>query len=209
MTKIFRTFSIFLLVFAVLGGSAIGATTEGRTDLLPLGAAAPAFSLPDVTTGKKVSLDDFAGRKVLVVLFICRHCPFVQHVKGALAALGKDYAGKSIAIVAISANDPDAYAEDAPESLAEMAKEEGFNFPFLFDESQSTAKAYTAVATPDTFIFDQDRKLVYRGQLDSTRPGGPSSTAEDARAAIDNLLAGKPVSPIQKPAVGCSIKWKK
>ncbi len=209
MIKIFKVFSVFLLVSAVLGGSAIAATTEGRTDLLPLGAPAPAFSLPDVTTGKEVSLGDFAGKKVLVALFICRHCPFVQHVKGALATLGKDYSGKSVAIVAISANDPNAYPEDAPESLAEMAKEEGFNFPFLFDESQSAAKAYTAVATPDTFIFDQDRKLVYRGQLDSTRPDGPPATAEDAREVIDNLLTSKPISPIQKPAVGCSIKWKK
>jgi len=145
-----------------------------------------------------------------MVAFICRHCPYVQHVKKALAQLGKDYEGKDIAIVAISANDPSAYPEDAPDKLSEMAEEEGFVFPFLFDETQDVAKAYTAVATPDIFIFDKDQKLVYRGQFDDTRPNGTEeSTGADARAALDALLAGQPVSKNQKPAIGCGIKWRK
>lgn len=197
---------VLLAVFIVINAHA--ASTEGKQGLLPLGSSAPEFSLPDVTTGQAVSLKDFAGKKALMVVFICRHCPYVQHIKGALAGIGRDYAAKDAAIVAISANDPAAYPADAPESLAEMAKEEGFTFPFLFDESQDTAHAYTAVATPDTFIFDKDRKLVYRGQFDDTRPQGDPATGKDVRAALDSVLAGRPVSPDQKPAIGCGIKWR-
>lgn len=209
--QIKRVLSIAILGITCLGAGSLyaAATTEGRDDLLPLGTKAPDFSLVDVVTGKSVSLADFASKKVLIVMFICRHCPYVQHVKKAIAVLGLDYANKSVGIVAISANDPAAYPDDAPASLAEMAKEEGFNFPLLFDETQDIAKAYTAVATPDTFIFDETRKLVYRGQLDDTRPDGEPATAKDVRAAIENLLAGKPVNLHQKPSVGCSIKWKK
>jgi peroxiredoxin len=157
------------VVLLALSGGAFAASTEGMKDLLPLGSSAPDFQLQDVVTGRPVSLGDFSAKKALVVAFICRHCPYVQHVKGALAKLGQDYKDKDVAIVAISANDPAAYPDDAPESLKEMALEENFTFPFLFDETQQTAKNYTAVATPDLFIFDGDRKLVYRGQFDGTR----------------------------------------
>ena len=195
---------------ALYGSVWAAASTEGQKDLLPLGSKAPEFTLPDVTTGTKFSLSDFQGKKALVVVFICRHCPYVQHVKSALAAIGNEYTKKDTAFLAVSANDPETYPEDAPESLKEMAKEEGFVFPFLFDETQKTAKAYTAVATPDVFIFDKDQKLVYRGQFDDTRPGGEkTATGQDVRAALDALLAGEPVSAVQKPAVGCSIKWKR
>ena len=173
-----------------------------------LGAPAPEFRLTDVVTGKKVSREDFAGGKGLLVLFICRHCPYVQHVKKELARLGRDYAGKGIGIVAISANDPAAYPEDSPGRLKQMAEEEGFTFPLLFDETQEVARAYTAVCTPDPFLFDGGLRLVYRGQLDDGRPGGKPSDGKDLRAALDALLAGRPVRGPQKPSAGCSIKWK-
>jgi peroxiredoxin len=177
--------------------------------MLKLGTPAPDFRLPEVTSGKTLSLDSFAGRKALLVMFICRHCPFVQHVKAGLAALGRDYAGKDAAIVAISSNDAKNYPEDAPESLKAMAEEEGFTFPFLYDESQSAAKAYSAACTPDFFLFDKDRRLVYRGQLDDSRPtNGKPVTGKDLRVALDAALAGKPPLPDQKPSVGCNIKWK-
>jgi peroxiredoxin len=205
-----------LFLIAVLGGfaaafagAASAATSERIDGLLPLGSPAPHFSLPEVTTGRTVTLKDFEEKKALMVVFICRHCPYVQHVKGALAQLGREYQSKGAAIVAISANDPGKVPGDAPESLAEMAKEEGFTFPFLFDETQRTAQAYTAVATPDVFVFDGARKLVYRGQFDDSRPFGKGkASGEDARAAIDSVLEGKPAPFPQKPAVGCSIKWK-
>lgn len=200
---------LFIVLACLVASFASAATTEGHKDLLPLGSAAPEFSLPDVATGKQVALSDVSGKKALMVVFLCRHCPYVQHIKSALSAVGRDYAGKDIAIVAISANDPAAYPADAPASLAEMAKEEGFTFPLLFDESQDIAHAYTAVATPDTFIFDKDLKLVYRGQFDDTRPDGDPATGADVRAALDALLNGQPVSGNQKPAIGCGIKWKK
>ena len=198
-----------MMMGLVLAANAEAASTEGRKDLMPMGQTAPDFKLPDVRSGTEVSPADFAGKKALVVAFICRHCPYVQHVKTALASLGKDYEDKEVAIVAISANDASKYPDDAPEKLAEMAAEEGFTFPFLYDESQATAKAYTAVATPDIFIFDKDQKLVYRGQFDDTRPGsGKEATGADVRAALDALIEGRPVSQEQKPAIGCGIKWK-
>lgn len=179
------------------------------TMLLELGAPAPDFHLPDVVTGKTISLDTFAGKKALVVMFICRHCPYVIHVKDELARLGRDYAGKPVGIVAISSNDAEAYPEDAPESLKEMAEQLGFNFPFCYDESQETAKAYAAACTPDFYVFDENRKLVYRGQLDDSRPGnGIPVTGRDLRAAIDAVLEGRPVPAQQKPSLGCNIKWK-
>lgn len=199
-----------LLAVLALAGTAVASAAEGRKGLLAVGASAPDFKLPDVTSGTEFSLKDFEGKKALMVVFICRHCPYVQHVKKALAAIGRDYADKDAAIVAISSNDPAANAADAPESLAEMAAEEGFKFPFLFDETQDVARAYTAVATPDVFLFDKDRKLVYRGRFDGTRPNsGAVSDGADVRAALEAILAGQPVSRDQKPAVGCSIKWKK
>lgn len=175
--------------------------------MLPLGTQAPAFSLPDVVSGRTVSLADFAGEKALLVVFLCAHCPYVVHVKDELARIGTDYAGKA-AIVAITSNDTVEYPQDAPEPTAAFAKAAGFNFPVLFDESQAVAQAYTAACTPDFFLFGPDRGLVYRGQLDSTRPRQETPTGQDLRAAIDAVLAGQPVSETQRPSIGCNIKWK-
>ena len=177
--------------------------------MLPLGTPAPSFALPDVVSGKKVGLEHFRNEKALLVMFICRHCPFVKHVQSELARLGKDYAGRSLGIVAISSNDADAYPDDAPESLAEMASEIGFNFPLCYDESQVVAQNYSAACTPDFFLFDENRRLAYRGQLDDSRPGnGKPVTGRDLRAAIDALLNGRTVDPKQTPSVGCNIKWR-
>jgi peroxiredoxin len=174
-----------------------------------LGREAPDFALPDVTTGETVKLAHLSGHRALLVMFICRHCPYVRHVRPGLAQLGRDYAQADVAIVAISANDPDAYPEDAPESLAEDAREAGYVFPYLFDETQAVAKAYGAACTPDFFLHDADRRLVYRGQLDDSRPGnGVPVTGRDLRTAIDAVLAGDPVSEDQRPSIGCSIKWR-
>ena len=178
--------------------------------MLPLGTKAPDFKLPDVVSGKTVSLATFDGKKALLVMFICRHCPYVQHIKEELAKLEKDYANSPLGIVAVSANDAANYPDDSPPQLKAMAQELGFTFPFCYDESQAVAKAYTAACTPDFFLFDANRKLVYRGQLDDSRPGnGKPVTGKDLRAAIDAVLAGKPVSQEQRPSIGCNIKWKK
>jgi len=180
-----------------------------ESTMLPLGTAAPDFALPDVTSGAVNKLNDFAGRDALLVMFICQHCPFVQHVQKQLAQLGKDYQGKSIGVVAISSNDAETFPEDGPEGLREQAAEYGFIFPYLFDESQEVARSYSAACTPDFFLFDRERKLVYRGQLDDSRPGNERPvTGKDLREAIDATLAGKPVSTDQKPSIGCNIKWK-
>lgn len=174
-----------------------------------LGVAAPDFRLPDVVTGDLVTRDSVAGPKGLLVMFICRHCPFVKHVQGELARLGKDYAESGVGIVAISSNDAEAFPEDAPESLASMARELGFSFPFLYDETQSVATAYGAVCTPEFFLYDGGLRLVYRGQLDDSRPSnGKPVTGRDLRAAFDALVAGRPVPAEQRPSIGCSIKWK-
>ena len=176
--------------------------------MLELGTKAPGFSLPDVVSGTTISLDTFKDDKVLLVMFICRHCPFVQHVQHELAKIGRDYKGR-VAIVGISSNDADRYEDDGPESLSEWARELGFAFPLCFDESQGAAKAYTAACTPDPFVFDAARSLVYRGQLDDSRPGnGKPVTGGDLRAALDAVLAGRPVDPLQRPSAGCNIKWK-
>lgn len=178
--------------------------------MVALGTAAPDFQLPDVVSGKTISLKTFAGKKALLVMFICRHCPYVQHVQEGLARLGRDYGAKDVGIVAISANDAKGYPEDAPASLKAMAEELKFAFPYCHDESQAVAKAYGAVCTPDFFVFDKDRRLVYRGQLDDSRPGnGKPVTGRDLRAALDAVLDGQPVDPTQRPSVGCNIKWKK
>ncbi len=177
--------------------------------MLALGTPAPDFSLPDVVSGQHISLATFDGTKALLVMFICRHCPYVQHVKAELAQLGKDYAGTASGIVAISANDAKHYPDDAPASLKVFAQEERFVFPLCYDESQETARAYTAACTPDVFLFDAKRRLVYRGQLDDSRPGnGQPVTGRDLRAAMEAVLAGKPVNDDQKPSIGCNIKWK-
>jgi peroxiredoxin len=177
--------------------------------MLPLGTSAPPFQLPDVVSGKTISLHSFADKQGLLVMFICRHCPYVKHVQGELARIGQDYAGKSLGIVAISSNDALAYPDDAPERLREMAMELAFNFPFCYDESQDVARAYDAACTPDLFLFDGDRKLVYRGQLDDSRPRNDIPVSgRDLRKAIDAVLSGKPVDPDQRPNLGCNIKWK-
>lgn len=174
-----------------------------------LGSPLPSFSLPDVVTGRMVSPDDFADRKALLVMFICRHCPYVKHVEQELARLGRDYAGKGLGIIAISSNDAVNYPEDAPESLKQQALAQGFEFPYCYDESQDVARAFQAACTPDFFLYDADRKLVYRGQLDDSRPGnGRPVTGRDLRAAIDAVLEGRAVNPDQRPSAGCNIKWK-
>lgn len=177
--------------------------------MLPLGTKAPHFQLPDVVSGKTISLATFAGKKALLVMFICKHCPFVKHVQVELAQLGKDYVSRDVGIVAISSNDVNKYPDDAPEQLKAIAQELYFTFPFCYDESQETAKAYTAACTPDFFLFDAAQRLVYRGQLDDSRPSnGKPVTGEDLRAALDAVLAGQSVNSEQKPSIGCNIKWK-
>jgi peroxiredoxin len=176
--------------------------------MLPLGTVAPEFKLPD-TTGKQVALGDLADKAGLLVMFICNHCPFVKHVRSELARLGRDYLPRGIGIVAINSNDVANYPEDSPAKMAEEANEAGYEFPYLFDESQSVAQAYRAACTPDFFLFDKDRKLVYRGQLDDSRPGnGVTVTGADLRAALDAVLAKHAVATTQKPSLGCNIKWK-
>jgi peroxiredoxin len=184
------------------------ALTESTMEL-ELGAEAPDFALTDVVTGKTVRRDDFRGQKGLLVMFICTHCPYVKHVEKGLAALGMDYDGEPLSIVAISSNDAETYPDDSPEGLREQAERMAFRFPYLYDETQDAARAYHAACTPDLFLFDQGMKLVYRGQFDSSRPGnGIPVTGQDLRAAMDAVLAGKPVGAEQKPSIGCNIKWK-
>ncbi|ANV87246.1 thioredoxin family protein [Picosynechococcus sp. PCC 11901] len=180
-----------------------------ESTMLPLGAPAPDFALPDVTTGKTVSLGDFRGKAGLLVIFMCRHCPFVIHVQDELARLGVDFVPQELGIVAISANDAENYPDDGPEKLKEMAAALQLNFPILYDESQAIAKSYQAACTPDFFLFDQDLKLVYRGQLDDARPGNDKPvTGADLRQAIAAVLAKETPDPNQKPSLGCNIKWK-
>jgi peroxiredoxin len=177
--------------------------------MLELGTSAPDFQLPDVVSGETISLATFAGKKALLVMFICQHCPFVIHVREELARLGKDYGDRSVGIVAISANDVANYPDDSPEHLQEMAKTQGFTFPVCYDESQEVAKAYTAACTPDFFLFDAAGKLAYRGQLDDSRPGNDKPVnGQDLRGAIDALLADQSIPAEQKPSIGCNIKWK-
>jgi peroxiredoxin len=181
-----------------------------ESTMLPLGTAAPDFQLPDVVSGKTVTPAEFRDKDALLVMFICRHCPFVKHVQTELARIGIDYARQSLGILAISSNDAQAFPDDAPDSLREMALELGFTFPYCFDETQSVARAYDAACTPDFYLFDKDHRLVYRGQLDDSRPGNNVPvTGKDLRAAIDAVLHGRPVSAEQKPSIGCSIKWRK
>ena len=177
--------------------------------MLGLGTPAPDFHLPEVVSGKTIGLADFHGKKALLIMFISRHCPFVQHVKAELGRLGRDYEGQPLGIVAISPNFVEQYPDDAPDKLSAMAHELGISYPICYDESQSVAKAYEAACTPDFFLFDEGRRLVYRGQLDGSRPSnGVPVTGQDLRGAIDAVLAGQPVDPQQKPSLGCNIKWK-
>ena len=179
------------------------------TQMLPLGAAAPAFALPDAVTGLSVKLADFQGSP-LVVAFICNHCPFVQHVRGGIAAFARDYAARGLKFAGINSNDITDHPDDSPARMKEEARAAGYVFPYLFDESQAVAQAYKAACTPDFFLFDKAHKLVYRGQLDGSRPGNDVPvTGEDLRAAADAVLAGQPVRGEQRPSLGCNIKWKK
>jgi peroxiredoxin len=177
--------------------------------MLELKTKAPDFLLTDVAFGKKISLAAFQTKKALLVMFICRHCPYVQHIKEELSRLGSDYQNKNIGIVAISSNDAENHPEDSPASLKEFVKEIKLLYPLCYDESQSTAKVYTAACTPDFFLFDSTRELVYRGQMDDSRPGnGKPVTGKDLRDAMEAVLSGKPVNSKQKPSIGCNIKWK-
>lgn len=177
--------------------------------MMTLGTKAPDFELVNVVSGQKESLLAAKKAKGLVVMFICRHCPYVKHIEKELAQFGRGYADKEIGVVAVSSNDAANYPDDAPEQLKAMANSLSFSFPYLYDESQATAKAYRAACTPDFFIFDGSLKLVYRGQFDDSRPkNGLPVTGKDLRAAVDALLAGNAISGEQKPSLGCNIKWK-
>jgi len=176
--------------------------------MLPLGTEAPDFTLPD-PAGNLVSLSDFDGARALVVVFMCNHCPFVKHVIDGFVTLVKDYQPRGVAFVGISANDVNEFPDDRPEKMARFAKEKGFAFPYLYDETQEVAKRHHAACTPDFFVFDENRRLVYRGQMDDSRPGSDvSRTGADLRAALDAVLQGAPVPDEQKPSMGCNIKWK-
>jgi peroxiredoxin len=180
-----------------------------ESTMLPIGTLLPAFELPDVVTGRTVNTSDFSESKALLIMFICRHCPYVKHVQNELARLGRDYTNRSVGILAISSNDAAAYPEDAPERLRDMAIELGFVFPFCYDETQDVARAFNAACTPDFFLFDRNRKLAYRGQLDGSRPGNNIPvTGGDLRSAIEAILNDSPVEGKQIPSIGCNIKWR-
>jgi len=181
---------------------------QTASTMVRLGTPAPDFRLPD-TTGKVVSRDDFRPAPALLMIFMCNHCPYVKHVAGGIARLARDYQARGVAVVGINSNDSRAYPDDAPEKMAEEVRLRGYPFPYLVDQTQEVARAYGAACTPDFFLFDKDRKLVYRGQMDSSRPGSNVPvTGEDLRAALDAVLAGKPPYANQKPSLGCNIKWK-
>lgn len=178
--------------------------------MIPLGTKAPDFELPDTVSGNDISLNDLKGSVATVIMFICNHCPFVKHVNAQLVSLAYDYIPKGIAFAAISANDANDYPEDSPEAMKKAAETLGYLFPYLYDESQETARAYQASCTPDFYVFDKELKLVYRGQLDDSRPGnGKPVTGKDIREALGHILEGTPVQENQVPSIGCNIKWKK
>ena len=176
--------------------------------MLPLGTEAPDFALPDAENNL-VSLSDFEEARALVVVFMCNHCPFVKHVIDEFVRLVKEYQPSGIAFVGINANDVNEFPEDRPEKMAQFARARGFTFPYLYDETQDVAKRYHAACTPDFFVFDEKRRLVYRGQMDDSRPGSSMPvTGADLRAALDAVLEGEAVAAQQKPSMGCNIKWK-
>jgi peroxiredoxin len=178
-----------------------------ESTMLPLGTIAPTFRLPDFD-GKQVALDDYRGFAGLVVAFICNHCPYVQHVRNEFARFARDYQPRGIIVIAVNSNDIRAYPQDGPAGMAAESRNAGYTFPYLFDETQAVAKAYQAACTPDFFLFNEDKRLIYRGQFDSSRPGRGGANGADLRAACDALLAGNAVAADQKPSIGCNIKWK-
>jgi peroxiredoxin len=176
--------------------------------MLELGTSAPEFTLPD-TTGASVSLSDYGDAPALVVAFICNHCPFVVHIREALAEFGREYQERGVAIVAINSNDVASHPDDSPEKMAEELASAGYTFAYLYDESQSVAQAYRAACTPDFFVFDGDQRLAYRGQFDESRPeSGIPVTGADLRSACDAVLSGQAVAEDQRPSLGCNIKWR-
>lgn len=178
--------------------------------MIPLGSTAPAFTLPDTISGKQLSLVDVMGKAATVIMFICNHCPYVKLLNTALVSTAKEYQPRGILFVAISSNDAIHYPDDSPEKMKIVARELGYPFPYLYDETQEVAHAYDAACTPDFFVYDKNLKLVYRGQFDEARPGnGVSVTGSDLRTALDAIFANKPVPETQRPSIGCNIKWKK
>ena len=177
--------------------------------MLPLGTKAPDFTLPDVISGSTIGLEDIMKSNGILIMFVCNHCPYVKHVQEELVKLGNEYLEKGIGIAAISSNDMEYYPEDSPEQMLALAKKWQYHFPYLYDETQAVAKSYDAACTPDFYHFNRNRELVYRGQLDESRPGNNIPvTGNDLRSAMDDLLAGNPISETQIPSVGCNIKWK-
>ncbi len=177
--------------------------------MIPLGAEAPTFQLPDTVSGKDLSLEQLKGENATVILFICNHCPYVVHINEELVKVANEYIPQQASFIAISSNNVEKYPQDGPEQMKAHAKEVGYPFPYLYDETQEIAKSYQAACTPDLFVFDADLKCVYRGQFDDTRPkSGRSATGQDLRNALDSVLAGEPVSEEQFPSIGCNIKWK-
>ncbi len=176
---------------------------------LPLGTRAPDFALPDTVSGRTIRLGDYAASPALLVAFICNHCPYVQHIRAAFVEFAREFQPRGLAVVAISANDPEAYPQDSPEQMAIEAKKSGFTFPYLFDRTQQTAKAYQAVCTPEFYLFDAAQRLVYRGRFDASRPNSQVPiTGSELRAAAEAVLAGRQPAADQKPSIGCGIKWR-
>jgi peroxiredoxin len=180
-----------------------------ESSMLPLGTKAPDFKLHDTVSGKPLTLKDVTGERGVVIMFICNHCPFVKHINAAITEIARTYSKKGIGFVGISSNDVSNYPDDSPEKMKEVAKNEGYTFPYLYDESQTVARSYQAECTPEFYLFDRDLYLVYRGQMDNSRPGNDiTPTGEDLTTAMDNLLRGRPIDPNQRPGGGCNIKWK-
>jgi len=176
---------------------------------LPLGTRAPDFALPDTVSGRTIRLGDYAASPALLVAFICNHCPYVQHIRAAFVEFAREFQPRGLAVVAVSANDPEAYPQDSPEQMAIEAKKSGFTFPYLFDRTQQTAKAYQAVCTPEFYLFDAAQRLVYRGRFDASRPNSQVPiTGSELRAAAEAVLAGRQPAADQKPSIGCGIKWR-
>ena len=182
---------------------------ETPSVMIPLGTKAPEFNLPDTISAKNLSLNDIKSSRATVIMFICNHCPFVKHIQTGIVELANSYIPEGIAFIAISSNDVESYPDDSPEKMKELGERLDFPFPYLYDETQEVARAYNAACTPDFYIFDEEMKLVYRGQFDNSRPNSSIPvTGEDIRSALDRILAGEPVDPQQKPSLGCNIKWK-